>query len=146
MAKSRKIYLINPQFQMRFVAFNILSSLLVILLVIGMLYYFFNHYQNLGIQNGIPSDHIFFDFLREQRNFITIALAVVAVAITAVQVILGIFFSHRVAGPIYRMNRHMQDITAGSEKMTFQVRQGDFFSELADNFNSMIVKMERKKD
>jgi hypothetical protein len=40
----------------------------------------------------------------------------------------------------------MQDITAGSEKMTFQVRQGDFFSELADNFNSMIVKMERKKD
>jgi sensor histidine kinase YesM len=146
MSKPRKIYLINPQFQMRFVAFSIVSSLLVIILVAGMQYYFFHHYQSMGIQNGIPSDHIFFEFLREQRNFITIALVILAAAITAVQVILGILFSHRVAGPLYRMNRHMQEVASGSEKLTFQVRDGDYFSELADNFNTMILKMERKKD
>jgi methyl-accepting chemotaxis protein len=146
MKNSRKIYLINPAFQMRFVAFSIISSLIVIILVAGMQYYFFNHYQNLGIQNGIPSDHIFFEFLREQRNFITVALSILAVIITLVQVTLGILFSHRVAGPIYRMNQHMQGITSGEEPSTFKVRDGDYFQELVDNFNSMILKLERKKD
>lgn len=146
MSKQRKIYLINPAFQMRFVAFSIISSLVVILLVAGMQYYFFHHYQTLGIKNGIPSDHIFFEFLSEQRNFITIALVILAAVITIFQVTLGVLFSHRVAGPLYRMNRHMQEITAGGEPSTFQVRDGDYFTELADNFNAMIVKMEKKKD
>ncbi len=145
MSKQRKIYLINPHFQMRFVAFSIVSSLVVILLVVGMQYYFFNHYQSLGVQNGIPSDHIFFEFLREQRNFITIAMVILAGIITVVQVALGVLFSHRVAGPLYRMNKHMQDVAAGSDQLHCQFRKNDYFPELAENFNAMISKMERKK-
>ena len=147
MNKKRKIYFINPPFQIRFIAFSIISSLIIILLVAGMQYYFFHHYQTLGIQNGIPSDHIFFEFLNEQKSFLTLALLFLAVIITIIQVTLGILFSHRVAGPLYRMNKHLQEITNGTaEKMTFQVRKDDYFSDVVDNFNTMIEKMEKKKD
>ncbi len=47
----------------------------------------------------------------------------------------GIWFSHRVAGPLHRLQRHMADISEGKTVSDLKFREGDYFPELADQFN-----------
>lgn len=53
--------------------------------------------------------------------------------------IFGLFISHRIAGPIYRIETYLQKVAAGEEKMApVSLRDGDFFPELVGIVNSVI--------
>lgn len=61
--------------------------------------------------------------------------------------VLALFYTHRVAGPIYQIERRLAEVRDGNLKVTFRVRKHDRFRSLADALNeatgSMRVRLER---
>ncbi|MCB1196456.1 HAMP domain-containing protein [bacterium] len=57
---------------------------------------------------------------------------------------LSLFTSHRIAGPIFRLNTSLKRVARGnlSERVAF--RKNDFFHDVAANFNSMVESFEKK--
>ncbi len=55
--------------------------------------------------------------------------------------IFGVFFLHRVAGPVYRFRQVFMRINEGKLPKFVRLREGDFFSETASEINRLVGKM-----
>jgi hypothetical protein len=53
-------------------------------------------------------------------------------------------FSHRVAGPLFRIRATMQAIEAGRTIQRVTLRDGDYLQEVIDDLNSLIVHLEEQ--
>ena len=71
---------------------------------------------------------------------------VVMVFLLPVFVIDTIKISHRFAGPIYSLRRAMREVADGQPPHKLQFRQGDFWHELADEYNAMIARLAPSAD
>ena len=57
----------------------------------------------------------------------------------------GVFIPHRIAGPLYRIERDIKDkVGEGNFKAKFSVRSGDEVGELAEALNIMVEKLRLK--
>jgi nitrogen fixation/metabolism regulation signal transduction histidine kinase len=52
--------------------------------------------------------------------------------------LLGIYFTHKVAGPIYKMKRLLAQVGKGSLKVDARLRKGDELQDFFDSFTSMV--------
>lgn len=66
---------------------------------------------------------------------------VVMLFLLPVFVIDTIKVSHRFAGPIFSLRRAMREIANGQPPRKLQFRQGDFWHELASDYNAMIAQL-----
>jgi methyl-accepting chemotaxis protein len=55
--------------------------------------------------------------------------------------VFGVFFLHRVAGPVYRFRQIFMRINDGEYPNLIKLREGDFFSETAAEINRLIQKL-----
>jgi nitrogen fixation/metabolism regulation signal transduction histidine kinase len=66
------------------------------------------------------------------------------IALTASAMYDAIKFAHKLVGPIYRFRKTVQAITAGEELELIRLRDGDFLQDLKDDFNNMLVALEKR--
>ena len=57
--------------------------------------------------------------------------------------ILGLLFSHRIAGPLYRIEKTIDEIAKGNLTIRIKLRQGDELSDLADEINRMAENLDK---
>lgn len=50
---------------------------------------------------------------------------------------LGLLFSHKIAGPVYRIEKSIEEIAKGNLALRIKLRKGDEFWDLADIINTM---------
>jgi len=56
----------------------------------------------------------------------------------------AIKFTHRIVGPLYRVQKTLQAVTAGEDLALMQLRKGDFLHELKDEINEMLKVLEQR--
>ena len=66
---------------------------------------------------------------------------VVMVFLLPVFVIDTVKISHRFAGPIYSLRRSMREVADGQPPRKLQFREGDFWHELATDYNAMLSRL-----
>jgi hypothetical protein len=54
-------------------------------------------------------------------------------------------FSHRIAGPIFRLQREMQNLADGKETEEVRPRDADFCQEIAGQFNRLVRKFAKQE-
>jgi hypothetical protein len=54
--------------------------------------------------------------------------------------------SHRFAGPMLRFRRAMRDLGRGEQVEPLRFRDGDFWQEMAAEFNAVLQRVERQRD
>ena len=59
-------------------------------------------------------------------------------------VIISAFLSHKMAGPVYRFEQVCKAIAKGDFSQRVHLRKGDQFTELQDDFNAMMDKVEEE--
>lgn len=64
------------------------------------------------------------------------------IAIMVLVVVVGIVSTHRVAGPIYRMESDIERVLSGESHARVRLRRGDAFPELADKVNELIERLD----
>jgi len=61
-------------------------------------------------------------------------------------VLLGLFFSNRIAGPLFRIKRYLRKIALGHYENTLKIREKDELHDLASEINHMVAKLRADKE
>lgn len=87
-----------------------------------------------------------YDVLMEVNNellFRVFGVLFLSVIVTGVT---GVLFLHRIAGPLYRIRGVLRSLVQGKiPDREIQLREGDFFAEVVEELNRLIVKMRGEK-
>jgi len=55
--------------------------------------------------------------------------------------VIGLFYSHRIAGPIYRIRMDIEKVLAGEKDIRIVLRKKDSLKEIADSINQLIERL-----
>jgi hypothetical protein len=56
----------------------------------------------------------------------------------------SIRFTHRLVGPMVRFRKTMQDLAAGEPVRPIKLRDGDYLTEMRDDFNAMLEELQKR--
>ena len=137
----RKRFLIYPRFQLVMIGWFFGLTLGVLFVFYFSNHLFINGFATQGIALGLPKDHIYFQFLDAQQRRLQLIFLLAGATVLVLTVIVGLVLSHRVAGPIVRMIRHLE---RGSQNpgpaSELNFRKKDYFKELATAFNRYVQR------
>lgn len=128
----RKSFLIKKSFQLRYVGLSVFVLLMTIGLLGVNLYYqmsklVMDNPDITGISNLIDN--------------INIVILAWIICIIILVVFAGIFISHRIAGPMIRMEEGMKKIAKGDITDIISLRKSDELKELVDTYNHMVSSL-----
>jgi hypothetical protein len=143
-----KKFLINSSFQIQFMASLIIVSLVSMSIIYIANDYFFHSYIARGQALNLPPDHPFFLMIHEQKKFMTQVFIMVSIAISSVAAIWGLFYSHKIAGPLYRLHLYFSDAAVSARPLDRKIyfREDDFFQEIPDSINNYIDSVDLKNE
>jgi methyl-accepting chemotaxis protein len=131
----------EPKFQMRFLSILIGGMLLQTMVTTALISYFIRENYLLLVQYGALETPVKDALYKELYWLITGISGIFAVFLIG-NTVLGILFSHRIAGPIFALKRTIRAIL-NDESAELSFRNQDEFRELTDSFNEMVRKLER---
>ncbi len=132
-------YFPEPRFQFRFLKFLLIGSALQIIATCWILYYFLQqNYQLLAQYAGLDAEIL--SVLHREVNVLITIIGVTFILYLAGVAMLGILFSHRIAGVVYALKRTIRELEDGKD-VELKVRQGDEFQDLVDSFNTLIRRL-----
>jgi HAMP domain-containing protein len=138
---TRKRFIINPGFQYRIMGYVALLCAVVIAILYFANVYFFSELHKTGMSIQLPPNHIYFQLLNEQQHFMRRIFIATSLGVALVVFCWGLILSNQIAGPIYRLSRHIQQVVQGKTDRNVSFRKRDFFPELAVEFNRLMAKM-----
>ena len=133
----RTIYLINPKFQIKF------SLFVTSLVVISSLIYPVVIYETYTRIIESINDPVINQNLVQSKASLIQLLILFQLIFTLLVFIICIFQSHKIAGPIYKLQKFLKDLREGSSHSKLTFRKGDNFKELADDYNLAIDTVNR---
>ena len=146
MAKNqRKVYLINPSFQLRVTSYFIILAVVNILVFYGCVYHFFDVFVSKGTEIGLPKNHVFFMFMEDQVAQMTSIFIFTSLITVFILLVAGVLISHRIAGPMYRLNMDLKEMAKNKELKSLKFRNKDFFQEIPESFNQVVESFNSKK-
>lgn len=139
----RKIILINPEFQLKIIGTIAYFFLGIIGLFYSMNWYFFYQLKQNGVKAGIPMNSDYFTFIaNSSRHFNILFFSTTLVAMLIIYYF-GLLISHRIAGPLYKINKTIDEVIETQMKIKIQLRKDDYFHEHADKINNLLEKIDR---
>lgn len=142
-----RTFLINKQFQFRFMGQVMFAVALTLICVYLANSYFFQTYLTRGEEMGLPTGHVYFAVLDEQRIFMNKVYLALGVGLIAIFGIWGLFFSHRIAGPLYRLQRVFKEAKKNGQldQRQLKFRDNDFFHEIPESICDYLDSTQTKK-
>ncbi len=142
-----KKFLINPDFQLKFMVSLIMISVCSMGIIYLANHYFFETYLRKGEALQLPPDHPFFIMIREQKGFMAKVFLVVSFAISSAVCLWGLFYSHKIAGPLYRLERYFSRHAENGNDLKDEIkfREEDFFQEIPASINKYISERKNRQ-
>jgi len=137
-AYKRRIYFIDKKFQTKFILKFCALVAIGGLLTIGIIYFLAMQSTTVSILNSRVAVRTTADFILPILAQ-TVVIVVVIIGLAAIMITL--FFSHKIAGPLYRFKKVMEMLEKGDFSSGFKLRRLDQLQDLADTFNSMIARI-----
>lgn len=139
----RKKYIINPKFQYRFILATLIPNVASLILFYIMIDLYFIKLVRDGKDLGLPEEHPYFMLLRDQSLLMDKVFIVVAICTTLFFFIWGVIFSHKIAGPLFRLKAHFDESAGNSEMKKLSFRPGDFFLEIPEAYNRWLDSLKK---
>jgi hypothetical protein len=139
MMPKRRIFLIDKRFQLRLATRLIGYWVFMWSLVFGLPIVMVFGYQLVATR--LPVYELFTGIISDFWFPVVMSLLVAPIVIRD-----SIRFSHRVAGPLFRLHRDLGLFLDGKPVQAIRLREGDFCHDLATNLNRVFEEFERKKD
>ena len=138
---TRKTFLVNHRVQLPLiVGANVLA------LVSAALIYTMNTYTQSQLQTyvfalNLPPTHPFSDFLMQRQTDYARMCLLLGIVQFLFFNLAALILSHRIAGPLYRLERHLIAVGEGAEPTDVAFRKGDLYQHLADACNKVMARM-----
>ncbi|MBY0415325.1 MAG: hypothetical protein K2Q18_14230 [Bdellovibrionales bacterium] len=98
--------------------------------------YFVSEMLTIEPVDGVQISSHLYNFLQENSYRFLGVFVVSAGSFFLFSLLMSLFFSHKIAGPLFRLHMYLINNSKSGEKipkLTF--RQGDFFQEIPEEFN-----------
>lgn len=128
----RKQYLVSKRFQLKYVGLILLLMFMTAALCAYVVYYTGMLFMSEKLANVYPQGR--FVHIVSIVNF-RIFLSVIL--ISPMVALVGIFLSHRISGPVYRLERVLEEIASGDLTPHITLRKKDELANLANGINSV---------
>ena len=151
----RSRLLINPEFQYKLIAIFVVVSILMSLFIVAFAWQSYNSFvsdlNEKGTELSLYTDMVnefmepgaqVFWVPAEYKTQITIRLLGLTSVLAIVVIILGVFISHRIAGPLHRLNNSFLSIASGKVASNLRFRDHDEFQHLAESFNKCVEQLD----
>lgn len=133
--KKRRQYLINKQFQIKFIIKVYLAVFITIATVGLFLFYLNDKTLSHSAYQQVLNMRSARDMLLPTILSISAITAIVALVIIIFKVILE---SHKIAGPIYRFEKAFETVGYGDLTASVKLRKKDEMQDLSEKFNAML--------
>ena len=134
---ARRQYLVNKELQLSYSWLLIVLVGLVFLIFGSALVYinkvYLDVFHQLVGEEIMPKSYI--NSIQKQLLF---SIPIAAVLISCLLLILGIYTTHRIAGPLHRITRNLKLIGVENRFDAIQLRKNDQLKGMADAFNHMV--------
>lgn len=137
----RRNYFIKKRFQARFIL-KFCFLIILTCLLMGSLIYFLStrtmtaSFDNLRLVAKSTSDFIL------PALALSSLIAIILISLGCVFIVL--FISHRIAGPLYRFEKSVEQIASGDLTVNTRLREKDEIKVLAETLNEVISKLRDK--
>ncbi|MDD5503953.1 MAG: hypothetical protein PHV77_01395 [Candidatus Omnitrophica bacterium] len=133
-ANTRKIKFINTPVQNKTLLLVFASAVIPMAVVVMCLYYLI--FNMLAWQMGIPEmvAYNLIPVVRKVNIILLVSLPVVLIVIWFV----ALELSHRIAGPIYRLEKELDSMISGKSQGPIKLRPRDELKALADKINKLV--------
>ncbi|MFA5858833.1 MAG: hypothetical protein WC955_07185 [Elusimicrobiota bacterium] len=129
----RKKILVNKELQWKYTM--MVAAALLVMLVMSVIAAFFM------VQTILPD--IFSSAYKDTVKSIYLWLVVIGLIFVGLVIWLSLYFSHRIAGPLYRIEKDINDIIETSDfSKRIVLRQKDELSSLAGTINTLIAAIQ----
>ena len=137
----RKNYYIDKKFQgkfiLKFCLLIVIGSLISGAIIYGM--------SRATVTTAFENSHL---TIKSTADFILPAVllssAVVILMIGIATIAITLFTSHRIAGPLYRIEKDINEITSGNLNVAFNLRHGDEIKPIAASLDRMAKSLKEK--
>ncbi|NQT07369.1 MAG: methyl-accepting chemotaxis protein [Candidatus Omnitrophica bacterium] len=138
--KIRNLLFTQSRLQRRYMRLIEISLAVPALIVGGCLYYlvFYMMAEQLAIPEFIAV--VLFPVVRKINIILLIVLPIVFIVLFWI----GLIVSHKLAGPVDRLNRELSEIARGDHKRRIKLRKGDELEPAAESVNKILDKLEGK--
>ncbi len=106
MRMTRKTYFVNPRLQFQLILGANLLALISVALIATLNAYSQSHLQSYAFALNLAPEHPFSGFLLQQEADFARLCLLIAIVQFVIFNATAIFLSHRIAGPLYRLQRH----------------------------------------
>ncbi len=134
---TRKQYLVNKKMQLSYSWLLILCVGLIIL-IFGLSLWYINKIHLDLFHKIVGEDALPKSYITSIQNQFLVGIPIAIVAVSCLLLVLGIYVSHRIAGPMYRITKNLNMIGVDNQIDTIQIRKRDQLKEMADAFNHMV--------
>jgi hypothetical protein len=141
----RKKLLIEPRFQIGFLAHTISGAFMSSAIFYAANRYFFWRFADYGRQAGLPANHVFFRFLQTQQNHMDHIFAGTVIFLCCALTLYGLAYSNRVAGPIFHLRGYLRSYAKGNTHGEIRFRKNDLFKDLEPLVNNALRAKESQK-
>lgn len=129
----RRRYFIDTRFQLKFIGLILLVVFGVAIFSSLTIYYYTWMLLGEKLANVYPQGRLV-GILRTAN----VILLVRIVLLSPLVVVLAIFLSHRIAGPIYRIKKTLEEVAAGNYRARLRLRKTDELQDVAEAVNKVI--------
>lgn len=131
----RKKFLLDRGFQLTVIGYFLIVAFITAAIHYTLVQFMFSSFMKEGLSLGLPSGHAYYSFIKMQRGeFLWYSLLSTGI-LTVVLTLMGLFLSHRIVGPIYKMKKYMRREANSKTRHPLEFRKRDFFTDLASDFN-----------
>ena len=134
----RKSFLIYPKFQLGFIIKMFIMALFNSLVIVTCMRFFFKDLLKKAMEEGLGVESPLVQFIQGQYDQFFIITLISVVVSSLLITIFGVFISHRIAGPLYRLQQDIEQMVSTKEYKTIFFRKGDHFQELRLSVNKLI--------
>ncbi|HBQ21787.1 MAG: hypothetical protein A2Z91_04735 [Deltaproteobacteria bacterium GWA2_38_16] len=133
----RKQYFIKGPIQSRYLILTVFSMIVPTLLVSGCLYYLIA--TLMAHELALPES--IYGHLIPVLKKINVYLAIGLPIIFAIIFFYAVIISHRLAGPIFRLEKDLDRIIAGDHSVRIKFRTKDRLDNIADKLNQVLNRL-----
>ncbi|MBG09162.1 MAG: hypothetical protein CME68_10415 [Halobacteriovoraceae bacterium] len=130
-------FLISPSFQLKIASFSLLPGVIIVaiygLLINGQMKENYEILVSSSPMEDAVKNQLWLELDQFKIQFVAFSFLFLILIF-----FFGIFLSHRVAGPICKMKKVMEQVRKGDRDARLLFRETEEFSEMATSFNNMM--------
>ncbi len=128
----RRIYFIEKSFQTWFIVRFCFLVIAGALITMALLYFFASKTTTVSFENTKAVVKSTADFI---FPILIQTLIITTIIVALFTIMLTLYISHKIGGPIYRFKKELELIANGDFSAEFRIRKGDQFQDLAQLLN-----------